>query len=482
MAGALADTEVQVSAHDEESPRERRDLNLSDVVRHIRDDGPAAVDTEMAESAAGASQSEEAPSRPMSAVSDSPPQILVEPLSGGAARTSGRRGIAVAASAAVVVVLMGLALFFAGAGVSILPSTLWERTAPDNLADQRSAREAAVSEVPPATAAVAREDNERVRQRKALVAEGDQVDKARIARLEERVQQAQATLAALAHRLELVARPKDESSVGPDTAKPVAHEAAADGSPSRHSAAVQQPQKGGPTRESAAAAPQPDGLTSAVQTIAAQGETRIAQALAKSADSASSLDRPKPKERTHPEPAAHELQTAAAKVMGLAVPKQDASGTGEALGTAGLAPREAPSALQRKTAVPPEPSWYSPPAKASTQASANPGGHATASGAKQARSSPASRPVDAPPEKAGRGTWAINLVAVSTRERAEAAQRVYREKGLRTEIVVLRRHRSRATLFGVGIPGFGTKEDAFAQVPAVKAKLGIKTVWVHPEE
>jgi len=550
MPGAFAETEVKVSAHDEGSRAEHRDLNLSDVVRHIRDDGPAAVDTEIAESAAGASQSEGAQSRPKSAAPDSPPQILVEPLSGGAARTSGRRGMAVAASAAVVVVLIGLALFFAGADVDIFPSTASERTAPGAPADQHSPRGVAVSEASPAIAAIAREDHERVRQLKALVAQGNQADKARIAELEERVKQAQAALAALSHRLELVARrPKDEASVGPDTAKPIAPEVAANGSPSRHAGAVQQPQRGGPTRGNAAQ-PQPDALTSAVRSIAAQGKRRIAQALAKSADSpssgrardtepaapaqavappgsapygaetavvsaargdnipaiskdepvgthtggaiegggepsrihASSFDRPKPTEQAHPEPAVHELQTAAAEAMGFAVPKQDASGTGEALGTAGLALAEPPSALQHKAAVPPESSRHSLPAKASTHASAKSGRLVTASGPKQARSPLTSRPADAPTDRAGHGTWAINLIAVSTRERAEAAQRVYREKGCTTEIVVLRRHGSQATLFGVGIPGFGTREEAFAQVPTVKTKLGIKTVWVHQEK
>jgi hypothetical protein len=553
MSGGIPGRGVVVSFQDEELCPQRRDLNLSELVRHIRDDGPAAVLTATPAFAAAASGSERAQGLPESADSDSPPPILVEPLSGGAVRSRKRRSIALAASAAVAVVTLGLALFFAGAGVQILPLPPWDKWLPGTAADQPPKPQGPLAEVPQAVAAISREENERIRQIQTLVAEGDRVDKERIARLEEQVAQtrrAQTELAALARRLELAARKaKEASAPGADPSRAAAGQVATDGGAVGHArgpASGLEPRKVEPSTTSVVPAPA-DALTAAVQSIAMQGKKRIAEGLASSAADQSSIrsreaepepsgqtaapsseahavkamaapvvspgdvsasrgeapvvgrlgsalqqgrwqagplrtaagDPPKPKEKPQSDLAPSDPQMATAKPLALPVPTRGVHETAAGSGIPGVATGETAAAVQQSAPVPSVSPRETPAVKAPTQPAASARQLAKTPTPKKGPNPKAPELTDPFSETDSGGTWVINLVALSNRARAEAAQRRYQEKGFQTAVSVLRRSGSRPALFGVEIPGFSTRKDAAALVPTVKAKLGIKTVWIH---
>lgn len=70
--------------------------------------------------------------------------------------------------------------------------------------------------------------------------------------------------------------------------------------------------------------------------------------------------------------------------------------------------------------------------------------------------------------------WFINLVAVRSEPAALDLQQTYRDKGVDAQVVPL----GRSGKFGVRVGGFGSRRDAIDRVPAIKAALGIKDVWI----
>jgi cell division septation protein DedD len=75
--------------------------------------------------------------------------------------------------------------------------------------------------------------------------------------------------------------------------------------------------------------------------------------------------------------------------------------------------------------------------------------------------------------------WAINLIALSSRSKAQELQRDYIAKGLDVELIHLGASRSLGKLFGLRIPGFASREEAVAYAESVKQKLGIRDVWIY---
>jgi hypothetical protein len=541
MSGGRRDRGVSVSSQTEEFQSQRRDRNLSDLIRHIRDEGPASVMTDMAQRPGEQSEPGSQQGQQASPDAETPPHILVEPLSGGFTRKRRRSGLVLAGIAAVVVVIGGLALFFTGAGVQVLPAAPADHPLPNPVADRPAGPEEPVNQAPDGIASITREENERLQRIQSLVAEDDRVSKERIARLEaqvEQTRQAQSELTALARRLERAARQaKETSAAAASPAGAPVVRTAAEGTAGAH---VQGPlAPGQPEKREPAAT---DALTADVQSIAMQGKKKIAEALASSthrhpagasgdarpeAPAGNSLhapkltvavsrgdtsegsgagasakrpdlpqqtggqqaDRPQPSvadqpKRAEPAPpdlAPSQLQMKTAQLLYPAAPAPTRGGAGSAPEIPAVAmvqpttsaQQRAPKPLPAAQEVLPVKTPMPPPVRAPGLAKTP--SHKTAPPPKEPPLPDPFAPTDSG------GSWAINLVAVSTRERAQAAQQRYREKGFQTEVSVLRRSNSRPVLFGVEIPGFSSRQDAAALVPTLKQRLGIKTVWIRQE-
>jgi len=77
------------------------------------------------------------------------------------------------------------------------------------------------------------------------------------------------------------------------------------------------------------------------------------------------------------------------------------------------------------------------------------------------------------------GHWAINLIAVASKSKAQALQRNYAAKGVEVELIPIRASHSSRKLLGLGISGFSNREEAAARAEGVKRKLGIRDVWIY---
>jgi hypothetical protein len=101
-------------------------------------------------------------------------------------------------------------------------------------------------------------------------------------------------------------------------------------------------------------------------------------------------------------------------------------------------------------------------------------------GKKTVNDSDASRSETTNTDERGSGQqWAINLIALASRSKAQELQRDYIAKGVDVELIYLGASRSRGKLFGLRIPGFASREEAVAYAESVKQKLGIREVWIY---
>lgn len=82
-------------------------------------------------------------------------------------------------------------------------------------------------------------------------------------------------------------------------------------------------------------------------------------------------------------------------------------------------------------------------------------------------------------ERGSNKQWAINLIALGSKTKAQELQSDYAAKGVDVELIQIRTSRSRGKLFGLRVPGFASREEAVAYAGGVKQKLGIREVWIY---
>jgi hypothetical protein len=405
---------------------EQRDGNLSALIKHIREDGPAETPAQRSK--------RPAPAPPPVPLIEAPPEPLVSrtppagPTRGRSRLAMGWKRLAMAVVGGAVVALAVTIGLWLDHPEPSLPASATEHPVASKvpeLADLRAELRqlaASVAAIQRRMEGLAQDSQITTGEVKQLIAQGVKANGDRIDQLQasvERTQRAQSELQVLADRIENIGdrgsqanasrlarlQPADSDAVDADLEDGAAKLAV--GSAGAREEASRTTSSAGPASPGEGDAHGAAG--------AAVGQTATTAAAAPHAA----------KQPPDVEPAA-------------------------AVAPAGVHPARRRPAISRAAAAPePEPSA----AGSSSEEAAAPAG---AQGAH----------------------WAINLVALTSREKAEAAQAAYKDEGVFADVVALRRSGSRVTLYGVSIPGFSSRAEAAAFAPKVKAKLGVREVWI----
>jgi uncharacterized protein YoxC len=489
---------------------EQRDGNLSALVTHIRDDGPAATPVQRPERRAPAPSPApliEAPAEPRVSLTPRP-----GPARGRSRLATGwkRVTMAVVGGAAVALaVTIGLWLDHPAPSLPALASEHPMASKVPESADVRAELRqlaASVAAIQRRIEGLARDSQITTGEVKQLIAQGVQANSDRIDQLQasvERTPRAQSALKVLADRMEKASDRGGQAKEGRWAGSQPADKPAADASeqrkPVQRGDAASIPSTVGPVAAIAAAAP-------AQSVVAPAGaETAKIETVTPASDEADSVAAAAGTREPSGYPAAAtqvgatapsgaqadaDLEDGAAKpAVGSAVAREEASratssagpaspGEGNAHEAAGAAVGQTAAAAVGRTAsagdVRPAPAaagvhpQKKRPAISSATTAPEPERSTAGSEAEEAAS----------PAEAQEAHWAINLVALTSRERAEAVQAAYADKGVVADVVALRHSGSRVTLYGVSVPGFSSRAEAAAFAPKVKAKLGIREVWI----
>ncbi len=483
---------------------ERRDGNLSDVVKGIRDDGPAAAPVERPESTAFQPKPERGEIR----ASDSAGDSAASARTHGPIRGNGWSRVALAAVGALAVAfVVTLGLWVGYPDVGSAPSSSGEPSVPDKLPGELHSLVVSVAALRARVEGLDQESETRVREIRQLVRDTERSTTQKMASLEKRVEQtqrAQADLLALAQRLGSLA--DQIKSAAADHPGSQADAQGPSGKPASvvtgQKAAAVQVGEGGAPAVSAEAAQAPAGK-GAGRPLDAR-KTREAPRQEAAANAARSAVPPRAESANGPQAVPVEKEASLVTQEVAAVKDAPATSSGAAKSpdlptsqappsrgpTARVTSAETPTSERETDQVPTTLSHTSPVEDGSKEVTApvparkNRSTGAIALAPELAKQKAAAGPgqLKEPIEPSGGDTgeqWVINLVALSSREKAEAAQRTYDEKGVLADVVELRRSGSRVTLFGVQVPGFSSREEAMAFIPTLRARLGIKDVWIH---
>jgi hypothetical protein len=470
------------------------------VVKGIRDDGPAAAPVERPESTAFQPKPERGEIRASDPVDDSAASARTH----GSIRGNGWSRAALAALGAFAVAFaVTLGLWVGYPDVGSAPSSSGEPPVPDEL----DSLVVSVAALRARVEGLDQESETRVREIRQLVRDTERSTTQKMASLEKRVEQtqrAQADLLALAQRLgSLADQIKSAAVVHPGSQE---DGQGPSGKPASvvtgQNAAAVQVAEGGAPAVSAEAAQAPAGK-GAGRLLDAR-KTREAPRQEAAANAARSALPPRAKSANGPQPVPVEKEASPVTQEAAAVQDAPATSSGAAKSpdlptphappsrgpTARVASAEMPTSKREADQVPTTLSHTSPVEDGSKEVTApvparkNRSTGAIALAPELANPKAAGGPgqLKEPIKPSGGDTgeqWVINLVALSSGEKAEAAQRMYDEKGVLADVVELRRSGSRVTLYGVQVPGFGSREEAMAFVPTLRARLGIKDVWIH---